>query len=211
MLVDNRDALRLQPFDRRGDEVAHGANLAGVEIAAQLQHDRGAGRLAVALEEPALGNDEMHAGRLHPTDGAHRARELAFEGAQVVDALHEARRGEGVALVEDLVADAATGRQALAGELHAELRQVGAGREDRLAVGPGLVADAAGVEVAGDGGRVLHGQVRVEHAERRLRHPHDDKGEEADEGQRHHAMAPSRAGPSRVRRSNAPFTAGKPA
>ena len=126
----------------------------------------------------------MHPGRLHAPDGPDGARKLPFEGAQVIHALHEARGREGVALVEDLVADAPARGQALAGELHADARHVGAGGEDGLAVGAGLVADAAGVEVLHDGARVLGGKLRIEHAHGRLRHAHDHEGEEADERQR---------------------------
>ena len=107
----------------------------------QLQHDRGPRRLAVALEQAALGHDEMDARALDPADRADGARQLALERAEMVDALDEARRGEGVALVEDLVADAAAGRQALAGKLHADAGEVLARDEDGLAVAAGLVAD----------------------------------------------------------------------
>ena len=112
-LVDDRDALGLEALDRGGDEVAHGADLRGVELAPELQHDRGPRRLAVALEQAALRHDEMDARALDPADRADGARQLALERAEMVDALDEARRGEGIALVEDLVADAAAGRQAL--------------------------------------------------------------------------------------------------
>jgi hypothetical protein len=53
----------------------------------------------------------MDARALDPADRADGARQLALERAEMVDALDEARRGEGIALVEDLVADAAAGRQ----------------------------------------------------------------------------------------------------
>ena len=196
-LVDDRDALGLEALDRGGDEVAHGADLRGVELAPELQHDRGPRRLAVALEQAALRHDEMDARALDPADRADGARQLALERAEMVDALDEARRGEGVALVEDLVADAAAGRQALTGQLHADAAEVLARDEDGLPVAAGLVADGPRVEVLHDGVRILQRQLGEQHAHRRLRHPHDHEGEEADEreGDDAHRRDPRRPEP----------------
>ena len=106
-LVDDRDALGLQALDRGGGEVADRPDLPGIEVAHQLQHDGGARGLAVALEQAALGQDEVDARRLDPADRPDRAGELALQGAQVVHVLDEVGGRERVALVEDLVADAA--------------------------------------------------------------------------------------------------------
>ena len=137
---------------------------------------------------------------------------LAFERPQVIDVLDEARRREGVALVEDLVADAAARRNALAGEVHADARELRARSQDGLAVAAGLVGDAFRFELADDGARVLHREVRVENPHGGLRDPHDH---EAEEQQRARASPPpiaaSRAGPSLVKNSKAAFTALKPA
>ncbi len=162
------------------------ADLARVEVAHQLQDDGGAGLLAVAFEQAALWQDEVDAGGLDAADRPDRARQLAFQRAQVVHVLDEIGRGEGVALVEDLVSDAGLAREALAGKVHAQAGQVGARRHHRLAgVAPGLVSDAAGVEVAHDGGRVLGRQVGEQHAHVRAGDPQDDEGEESDQRQRH--------------------------
>ena len=106
-LVDDRDLVGLQAFHGGGDEMADRAHLARVELAGHLQRDGGAGLLAVALEQLALGDDEMDPRRLDAREGPDGAGELAFQRAQRVDVLHEAGGREGVALVEDLVADAA--------------------------------------------------------------------------------------------------------
>ena len=68
------------------------------------------------------GSTRCDARRLHPVDRPDGAGQLAFERAQVVDVLDEARGAERVRLVEDLVADAAALGQAALGELHAQPR-----------------------------------------------------------------------------------------
>ena len=62
LLVDDRDVLGLETFDGRCDQMADRPDLAGLELATELQDDGGARSLAVAIEQPALRNDEMHAG-----------------------------------------------------------------------------------------------------------------------------------------------------
>ncbi len=171
-------------------------HLPRIEFAHQLEHDGRRGRLAVALEQAPLRQDEVDAGRLDPADGPDRAGELAFERPQVIHVLHEVGGGERVPLVEDLVADPALGRQALAREVHAQARQIGAGRHDGLPhLSPGLVADAARIEIADHRGRILHRQVGEQHAHIGPRHAQDEEGEEADERQRHrrHRGEPGRA------------------
>ncbi len=128
----------------------------------------------------------MHPRRLDPRERGDRAGEFAFERAQLVDVLDEARRGERVAPVEDLVADTPARRQAAGRELHAQPGEIGARRQDH-AVAAGLVEDPAGLEFASDGAGVGQGEVGVEHAHVGLRHAHDDEGEEPHERQRHDA------------------------
>ena len=113
------------------------------------------GGFPVAVEQAPLRDDEVDARGLDPPDGPDRPGELALERAQVVDVLDEARRRERVALVEDLVADAAARRDALAGEVHAECGRARCEAQDGLPVGAGLVGDALRLEVADDGARVL--------------------------------------------------------
>ena len=138
------------------------------------------------LEQPALGNGEVDPRRFDALERADRARELAFQRPQLVDVLDEARRGEAVAAVEDLVADARARRQPVGGEFHAQPREVRPRGQDH-AVAAGLVANATGLELAHHRAGVGHREVGVEHAHVRLRHAHDDEGEEADERQRHRA------------------------
>ena len=145
------------------------------------------GGFPVAVEQPPLRDDEVDPRGLDAPDGADRPGHLALERAQVIDVLDEARRREGVALVEDLVADAAARRNALAGEVHADARELRARGQDRLAVAAGLVGDALRFEVADDGARVLEREVGVEHPHGGLRDPHDHEAEERHERERHRA------------------------
>src|SRR5687768_16302316 len=115
--------------------MAHGADLARLQLAAELEHDGGARRLAVALEQPAFRDHQMNARRLNASDRSDGARQLALERAQVIDALNEAGRRERIALVENLVADAAARRQPLPGEIHADAGEIRPRHENRLAVG----------------------------------------------------------------------------
>lgn len=110
----------------------------------------------------------MHPRALDAREIADGAGQFPFQRAQMVDVLYEIRRGEGIALVEDLVADAAAGRQALAGEIHAQPADIALGHENRLPVIARLVADAAQIKVAQDGGGILKRQVGVEQGQRRL-------------------------------------------
>ncbi len=110
-------------------------DLAGIEVAHELENDGGRGRLPIPLEQAPLGQDKVHAGRLHPADGADRAANSPSSARRWFHVLDEVGGGERVALVEDLVADAPLHRQPLAGEIHAQLREVAPGGQDRL---PGI-------------------------------------------------------------------------
>jgi hypothetical protein len=129
----------------------------------------------------------MDARRLHPPDRPNGARELALKGPQMIDVLDEARGREGVALVEDLVADAAPGWEALAGELHPDLCDVRFRHQNRLAFVAGLVANAPSLEIAHDRARIAALEVREQDSHGRLRHAHDHECEKADERQRNRA------------------------
>ena len=123
----------------------------------------------------------MHAGVLDAVERADGARELAFERAQIVDVLHEARRAERVRLVENLVADAAAFGQAVLGERHAQPRDPIARHHDDVAVVAQFVGDALAIELLGDRGGILERQVGEQRRHLRRRHAQDEKGEEADQ------------------------------
>ena len=140
----------------------------------------------------------MDAGRDDPVERLDRAGDLAFERAQVIDVLDEARRREAVALVEDLPADAAARRQALLGEAHAELRDVVLRHHDAGAVTFKLVGDVLALELLHHRGGVLRREVGEERNHRGRGEADDDEGEEADEGERHHAHRRDTAGAERL-------------
>ena len=95
----------------------------------------------------------MHARALDAVDGLDRARQFAFQRAQLVDVLHEGGGAEGVGLVENLVADAGGG-QIVLGQLHAQLGHLVGGHQDRAAVALGFIGHVHGVELGGHGGGV---------------------------------------------------------
>ena len=82
----------------------------------QLQDDRGLRRLRARLEERVLRHRDVDARVGHFGDRGDGAGDLALERAAIVHLLEELGLAEGGA-VEDLEADAARGRQAVAREV----------------------------------------------------------------------------------------------
>src|SRR3546814_19922059 len=78
------------------------------------------------------------------TDGA---RDLAFQCAQMVDALREAGRAESGTAIEDLVADATAGREAFFGHGPAQARDPALGYEEPGTVPADLVGHIAAIEL----------------------------------------------------------------
>ena len=116
-----------------------------------------------------------------PVERPDGARELAFERAQVVDVLDEARRAERVRFVENLVADAAALGQAALGERHAQPRHPVLRHHDDGAVVAQLVGDALALQVLHDGGGVLEGEVGEQRRHLRRGDAQDEEGEKADQ------------------------------
>ncbi len=154
-LIDDRNPLRLQPVDGGGRQMADRADLCRLERAAHAQHDRGRRLRRFAREQRPFGQHQVHAGELHPVDGADGAGQFAFERAQVIDVLDEAGRAERVGLVEDLVADAAALRQAGFGELHAQPRHLVLRHHQHRAVVAHLEGNALAFQVLDDRGGVF--------------------------------------------------------
>ena len=86
----------------------------------QLEHDGRLRRRAVLREERLLAHRDVHPRGADLVDGRDRPRDLALEGAPVVDLLEELGGAE-VGPVEDLEADAADRGQSLAGEVEPQL------------------------------------------------------------------------------------------
>ena len=181
-LVDDRDALRPQPVDRGGDQMADGAHLRRFERAAHLEHDRGRRLDLVAREQRPFGHHQMHARGLDAVERLDGAGQLAFERPQIIDVLHEARGAERVRLVENLVADAAALGQAVFGQRHAQPRDAVARHHDDIAVVAQFVGDAFAIELLDDGGGIFQRQVGEQRRHLRRGHPQHQEGEEADQG-----------------------------
>ncbi len=165
--------------------MADGADLLGVERAADAHDDRGRGLRRLAREQRALGQHQMDAGGLHPVDGADGAGEFALERAQMVDVLHEARGAERVGLVEDLVADAAALWQAALGELHAQPGDLLFRHHDYRAFVAQFERDRLALQLLDDAGRVFGRQIREQGRHLRRGGAHDDESEKADQRCRH--------------------------
>ena len=163
-------------------------HLLGLERAAHAQHDRGRRLDLVAREQRPLGQNQMHARRLHPVERLDGARKLALERAQVIDVLHERGRAERVGLVENLVSDAAALGQAAFGELHAHAGHLVARDEHDRAVVLQLIGDGLALEVLHDRGGIFRRQVGEDRRHLRRRDAQDDEGEGADQrsGDRRH-------------------------
>src|SRR5436190_5274110 len=120
--------------------------------AAHAQHDRGRRFDFLTREERALRKHEMHARGLHAVNGADGAGKFAFQRAQVIDVLNKARRAERVALVEDLITDAAALGDSAFGEFHAKASHLVLGDIDRGAVVADLESKALPFKILDDRG-----------------------------------------------------------
>jgi hypothetical protein len=137
----------------------------------------------------------MHARLLHAVDGADGARQLAFQRAQVIDVLHEARGAERVGLVEDFVADAAALGQTAFGELHAQARDLLPRHQHHGAFVLDVEGDALTLKVLDDRRGVLDRQIGEQRRHLRRGRADDQIGKERHqrEGDRAHRDNPGGA------------------
>ena len=82
------------------------------------------GGCRVRRNDPPSGSTMCTRAALHALHGLDCARNLALEGANPGDLLHERGQADGPKLVEQLVAGVGAARQALFGEQHARLRRL---------------------------------------------------------------------------------------
>ena len=156
-----------------------GADLAGRQLAAHRQDDRGRRVLLLAAEQGTLGQDEVDAGALDAGERADRAGQLTLEGADIVDVLDEAGGAQRRLLVEDLVADLAAGGQAVLRERHPNRGDLVARHQDGVAVTAHFVGDVLCLQLGDDGGGIFQRQAGIERGERRRGGAHDEEGEKA--------------------------------
>ncbi len=181
-MTETREGTRSGTAD--GHQVLHRGDLHAREPAraAQLHDDRGARHLTLAREQLAPRQHEMDARRLDRVERGDGAPKLAFERAHLIDVLDETRRAEGVALVEDLVADGAAVRQSVVGDEHPDPRHLIDRNHDRRAVALELIGHGHGVEFLDDLAAVLGVEVAEQEAVARRRDARADESEEADAG-----------------------------
>ena len=148
------------------------------ELATDRQNDRRSRILLVAREQGALGQDQMHTGGFDARKRGNGARELAFEGAHIVEILHETRGAQGALLVEDFVAHLTLGRQPILRQLHADAGDLVAWDKNCVPIPAYFVGDVLLLQLVDDGRRVLEGQPRIERRQLWGRRAHEQEGEE---------------------------------
>jgi hypothetical protein len=149
--VGQGDLLGLHIGHRGGDDVADGLDLGAGQLAARHADDhRGGGIGGLGLEQFAARQGDHHPRGLDAAHGHDGARQLAFEGALLIEVLLELGLAQHRLVVEDFVADAARGHEPLARHQHAGLAHLVAADEDRRAVALGAVFDAGAVQRGGD-------------------------------------------------------------
>jgi len=128
----------------------------------------GLGVLPVTGEGFAPGQHQVDADGAHALDHADAARQLALHGAGLADALLEAGGGQRVGAVEDFVADAAAGRQALLGQQQPGAGNLVGGDQDAAAGGVRPVRDVGAVQLIDDLAGLAQLQVGIQQRHRRL-------------------------------------------
>ncbi len=158
-VIEQGHVVGLEVRHRAGNQVADGANLVARQVGARDTDDDRGGRLGgLVLEQLTLGHDQVDARRGDAVEGLDGARQLAFQGALVVEVLHELGLAKRRRIVENFVTDRAGGRQALAGQQQARLVDGFAVDHDRRTIALQLILDAGLVQV----GRDLLGFFKVE-------------------------------------------------
>ena len=165
--------------------MADGLDLLRLERAAHPHHDRGRRFGGFARKQRPLRQHQMDPGRLDAVDGADGAGEFALKRAQMIDVLDEAGGAERVGFVENLVADAAALGQAGLGEVHAQPRDLVLRHHDHGAVVAQFVRNRLAFQVLDDAGGILGAEVGKQGGHLRRSDAHDDKREEADQGDCH--------------------------
>ena len=140
--------------------MADGADLLRFEAAAHAHHDRGRRLGRFARKQRPFRQHQMDAGRLDAVDGADGAGEFAFQRAQMIDVLDEARGAERVGFVEDLVADAAALGQVAFGELHPQPRHLVLRHHDDGAFVAQLEGNRLAFQILDDAGGILGARGR---------------------------------------------------
>ena len=128
----------------------------------------------------------MHTRALDAVQRGNGAGQFAFERADIVDVLHEAGGAQCRLLVEDFIADLATGRQPLAGQLHAQGGDLVAWHKDGVAFAAQFIGNVGGLQLADDRGRIFEAEAGIERGEIGGLGPQNQEGEKAEHQHCHH-------------------------
>ena len=120
-----------------------------------------------------FGDGQMNPGAGNGGDGRNGARQLAFEGALVIDLFVELGEAE-LLVFHQLETDQTALRNALGSQAQAQVMDLGGGDEDGVAVVGELVGDVLRLETGHHGATVLLGQVGEQHGIVRLAAPQHD-------------------------------------
>ena len=192
-LVGDGDPVRLQVRHGGGHQVADRPHLIGRQVAPAQAHQHGGGGIGGGGgEHLAARHGDVHAGGGDAAHGHDGARQLALEGALLVQLLLELGLAEHRLVVEDLVAHRAGGHETLARQHQAGFAHLVAVDHDGGAVALGRVFDAGLIQGRGDLARFLQVQVGIEQGVRRLadaQHHGDQHGRDAGGDAQHRGEA----------------------
>ena len=137
----------------------------------------------------------MHPRRLHAFHQLDCAGNLAFQGPQLGDLLHERGQAERADLVEQLVAGIGAGRQPLLGEQHSRLHGLARADRNRIAGGVDIEGDVLLAQRCADARHVFSGEACVERFEFGAAEivgsaNYGDENRKADQPQGHQAARP---------------------
>jgi hypothetical protein len=165
LLIEHSDRRGVHLGHRGGDQALDALDLLGLQapIVAHHQRHRRLGAHCAFAEHASLRQHDVHPGVLDFVERHDGARELALQGALVVDALRELGHAE-IAVREDLEAHRALEVDALAHHLEARGVHCVVRHQNRGAIFADLVRHLHAVELGRDRGRV----PRVEIGKQRL-------------------------------------------
>ena len=191
----------VEPFNRHKHHVEDGVDFLLVRLhvwALELEHHRGRGRLTFFYKKAAVRNNQVYARAFHIGKLADSTRELALQGAGIVDLLHKVGLPD-LDLVKNFKTYALPHQAAFARNLDAFVVHHFLGHKNGLAVVGKLVHDLVGLKRLDDNAGVFCAEVGIEHLEIGARGP-DGKanGSRADKHQpahERHALHNAHFGP----------------
>ena len=163
MLIDDGDAIWSHVGHGTGHQVLDGAYLFGGGFSrAHPDADGRGGLLGIFLEQLALGQHQVHAGRGNAVQRADGARQFTFQRPLAVQLLDKIGLAQCTGVVEDLISDRPRRRQTLSGQHQPGRSHLVARHQDRRPVALDLILDAGLIEGCRNRARLLEIQARIE-------------------------------------------------